>query len=248
MTLTFNNRLAVVTGAGRGIGKAIAEELAAAGVEVICVSKNESSCGAAAEAICSSGHKAHHLAVDVSDSAAVKEACSKIVKDHKNVDILVNNAGINRDNLMLRMSDDEWDSVIDTNLSSCFHWTKGFLRGMARQRWGRIINISSVVGLIGNPGQVNYAAAKAGIIGMTKALAREIASRSITVNAIAPGFINTDMTEKIPEEVRKEAAKVIPLKRFGETSDISAMTAYLASEEAGYVTGQTFTVDGGMAM
>ena len=242
MTLTFNNRLAVVTGAGRGIGRGIAEALASSGVEVVCVSKNESSCGAAAEAIRRAGHNAHHYAVDVADPGAVKAACTEIIKDHKEIDILVNNAGINRDNLMLRMTDDEWNAVIDTNLSSCFHWTRGVLRGMARQRWGRIINVSSVVGIIGNPGQVNYAAAKAGIIGMTKA------SRSITVNAIAPGFINTDMTEAIPEEARKEAAKMIPLKRFGCVSDISTMANYLASEEAGYITGQTLAIDGGMAM
>ncbi|WOO41284.1 3-oxoacyl-ACP reductase FabG [Rubellicoccus peritrichatus] len=248
MQLTFDQRVALVTGAGRGIGREIAESLAAAGVTVICVSKSDSSCGAAAEAIREKGGKASHLAVDVSDTAAVQAACENLLKEFGTIDILVNNAGITRDMLMLRMSDEDWDSVIDTNLSSCFHWTKNLLRPMTRKRWGRIINISSVVGVIGNAGQVNYAAAKAGMIGMTKALAREVASRSITVNAVAPGFIETDMTAGLSDEVKEMAQKTIPLKRFGKTSEIASITAFLASEQSAYITGQTFSVDGGMAM
>ncbi|WP_309383247.1 3-oxoacyl-ACP reductase FabG [Cerasicoccus frondis] len=248
MKLTFDNKIALVTGAGRGIGRAIAESLAAEGVHVICVSRSESSCGAAAEAIRANGGKAEALAVDVGDSAAVSAACEKLLKEHENIDILVNNAGITKDMLLLRMTDEDWLDVINTNLSSCFYWTKGLLRPMTRKRWGRIINISSVVGIIGNPGQTNYGAAKAGMIGFTKSTAREVASRSITCNVVAPGFIETDMTADLNDTIKTEATKIIPLKRFGQVADISNMVTYLASEEAGYVTGQTFSVDGGMAM
>ena len=248
MKLTFENKKAVVTGAGRGIGKAIAESLAAEGVEVICVSRSESSCGAAAEAIRGNGGKAHALAVDVADKAAVASAAETLLAQHERIDILVNNAGITRDTLLLRMSDEDWESVISTNLSSCFYWTKNLVRPMTRARWGRILNISSVVGLTGNAGQANYAAAKAGMLGLTKALARELAGRSITVNAVAPGFISTDMTAGLGEEVTAEAQKQIPLKRFGEPGDIASMATYLCSEQAGYITGKVFTVDGGMVM
>ncbi len=249
MKLTFENRVALVTGAGRGIGKAIAESLAAEGVQVICVSKSESSCSAAAESIRAAGGKASHKAVDVGDSTAVAAACEELLKEYPDgIDILVNNAGITRDTLHLRMSEDDWDSVVQTNLSSCFYWVKGLLRPMTRKRWGRIINMSSVVGIMGNPGQANYAAAKAGILGYTKALAREVASRNITVNAVAPGFIDTDMTSGLSDDIKEAALKLVPLKRFGNVSEIANMTTYLASDEAGYITGQTFTVDGGMAM
>ena len=246
--LTFTNRTALVTGAGRGIGKAIAEQLAGQGVKVLCVSKNESSCGAVAEAIRASGGRAQAYAVDVADGNAVRAACEKILSEHERVDILVNNAGITKDTLLLRMSDDDWHSVLNTNLSSCFYWTKALLRPMTQARWGRIINISSVVGLIGNPGQANYAAAKAGMLGLTKALARELAGRNITVNAVAPGFISTDMTSKLDAQMLEVVQKMIPLRRFGEAGDVASMVAYLASDQAAYVTGQVFTVDGGMAM
>lgn len=248
MTDSISPRVALITGAGRGIGKAIALRLAQRGYTIICVSKSENSCGETAREINASGGKAQAMTVDVADAAAVKSACEAILAEHETVDILVNNAGITRDTLVLRMSEDDWSSVINTNLSSSFYWVSGLLRPMTRKRWGRIINISSVVGLIGNAGQMNYAAAKAGMHGLTKALAREVASRAITVNAVAPGFITTDMTAKLDESITEQVKKTIPLKRFGEAAEIAAMVDFLASDEAGYITGQVFSVDGGMAM
>jgi 3-oxoacyl-[acyl-carrier protein] reductase len=248
--LTFNKRTALVTGAGRGIGKAIAETLAQNGVTVICVSKSAESCGAVAAGITAAGGKAKALAVDVADGAAIAKAAEQLLAEFPLIDILVNNAGITRDGLLFRMSEDDWNAVIQTNLTSCFHWTKHLARPMTRARWGRIVNIASVSGIMGNAGQANYSAAKAGMIGLTKTLAREFASRSVTANVVAPGFIKTDMTTEFVNnpEVSAKILDEVPLKRFGEAADIAHMTAYLCSEEAGYITGQVFTVDGGMAM
>ena len=248
MTDNTEKRIALVTGAGRGIGKSIAELLASKGHHVICISRSASSCGGVADAINATGGSAESLALDVADKAAVKQTCEALLEKHTNIDILVNNAGITRDGLLFRMSDDEWDAVIDTNLSSCFSFIKHLARPMTRKRWGRIINMASVIGLTGNAGQANYAAAKAGMIGLTKSLAKEFAARNVTVNAVAPGFIATDMTAELNEKTQEAIVGVIPMKRMGESRDIAAISAFLASEDAGYITGQVFTVDGGMVM
>jgi len=248
MTETTYKKVALVTGAGRGIGKSIAMLLADRGLHVICVSRSANSCGAVADAINEGGGSAESLAVDVADKEAVSKASEQILDKHGTVDILVNNAGITRDGLLFRMSDEDWDTVIATNLTSCFSWVKHLARPMTRKRWGRIINISSVIGLIGNAGQANYAATKAGMIGLTKSLAKEFAARNVTVNAIAPGFIGTDMTAELTEKQQESVLSIIPMKRMGTAKEIADMTAFLASEEAGYITGQVFTVDGGMVM
>lgn len=248
MALTFSNRVALVTGAGRGIGKTIAKDLAAEGVRVICVSRNEASCGAAAEEIRSNGGDAVAHCVDVSDSAAVTAAAKELLAQFGNIDILVNNAGITRDGLLLRMDDKAWDDVIRTNLSSAFYWVRALAHPMARKRWGRIINVGSVIGLMGNAGQANYAAAKAGLAGFTKSVAREFASRNVTANVVAPGFIETDMTASLDEKQTEAILGMIPLKRMGQAKDVSSLVTFLASDESSYITGQVFTVDGGMVM
>src|SRR5208282_6120297 len=242
------NQIAVVTGAGRGIGRAIALKFAAEGADVVCISRTQENSEKVAAEIRALGRKAWAFAVDVVDSAAVNVAAEKILADCGKVDILVNNAGVTRDGLLMRMSDADWDTVLNTNLKGAFHFTRAFFRSFAKQRSGRIINISSVIGLIGNPGQCNYAASKAGLIGFTQSCAREFASRGITVNAIAPGFIETDMTAELNEALRAEILKKIPLGCLGQSDDIAAAALYLAGASGRYVTGQVLTVDGGMVM
>ena len=245
----FENQIAVVTGAGRGIGEAIAKRLASEGAKVACVSRSESNSAKVAEAINAVyPGAARAYAVDVADKKAVEEVSAKIFADFGKVDILVNNAGITRDGLAMRMSEEDWDAVIDTNLKGAFNFIQAVMRPMIKQRSGRIVNIASVAGLMGNAGQANYAASKAGLIGLSKTLARELAGRGITVNSIAPGFIKTDMTEVLPEAIKTAVLSQIPLGRFGEPEDIAAAVAFLSSAEAKFVTGQTLTVDGGMVM
>ena len=242
------NQIAVVTGAGRGIGRAIALKFAAEGADVVCVSRTPENSEKVANEIGALGRKAWAFAVDVTDSAAVNAAAVKILADCGKVDILVNNAGVTRDGLLMRMSDEDWDTVLNTNLKGAFFFTKAFSRAFARQRSGRIINISSVIGLIGNAGQSNYAASKAGLIGFTQSVAKELASRGITVNAIAPGFVETDMTSQLKPEMRDAILKQIPLGSFGSAEDIAGAALFLAGPAARYVTGQVLTVDGGMVM
>jgi len=242
------NQIAVVTGAGRGIGRAIALKFALEGADVVCLSRTPENSEKAAHEVRALGRKAWAHAVDVADAAAVNAAAEKILAECGKVDILVNNAGVTRDGLLMRMSGDDWDAVLDTNLKGAFLVTKGFSRAMIKARTGRIINISSVIGLIGNAGQANYAASKAGLIGFTQSCAREFASRGINVNAIAPGFIETDMTAELKEELRAELLTRIPLGIFGTADDIAGAALYLAGPSARYVTGQVLTVDGGMVM
>ena len=248
MQESLKERIALVTGAGRGIGRAIALSLAQCGATVLCISRSLESCGSTCSAIQSAGGKAIAKAVDVSDGEAITEAAAEFMAAHGKIDILVNNAGITRDNLLLRMKEEEWHSVLNTNLSSCYYWTKPVVKGMTKARWGRIINITSVVGIQGNAGQANYAASKAGMIGWTKSLAREFASRGITANAIAPGFIKTDMTKDLKEKQVEAIAEHIPLGYLGEPEDIAAAVTFLCSEGARYMTGQVLSVDGGLAM
>ena len=241
--------IAIVTGAGRGIGEAIARRLAANGAQVACVSRTEANAAKVAETLnATKPGTARAYAVDIADKKAVAAVCEQILGDFGKVDILVNNAGLTRDGLAMRMTEEDWDLVLDTNLKGSFNFIQGVLRPMIKQRAGRIINISSVAGLAGNPGQANYSASKAGLIGLTKTLALELASRSITVNAMAPGFITTDMTSALPEAVKTAVLSKIPLGKFGQPDDIAAAVAFLAGPEAGYITGQVLTVDGGMVM
>ena len=242
------NQVAVVTGAGRGIGRGIALKFAAEGADVVCVSRTVENSEKVANEVRALGRKAWAVAVDVSDANAVTAAAKQILTDAGRVDILVNNAGVTRDGLLMRMSEADWDTVLDTNLKGAFLVTKAFTRAFLKQSSGRIINVASVIGLIGNAGQINYAASKAGLIGFTKSVARELASRGITCNAIAPGFIETDMTAELNEEMRAELLKKIPLGTLGQTEDIAGAALYLASPAARYVTGQVLTVDGGMVM
>ncbi|MGG1480282.1 3-oxoacyl-[acyl-carrier-protein] reductase [Bacillus smithii] len=247
--MRLEGKVALVTGASRGIGREIALEFAREGADVaVNYAGSEEKAREVAEEIKAMGRKALLVQCDVSDSQSVQDMIKSVVDYFGGLDILVNNAGITRDNLILRMKEEEWDAVINTNLKGVFLCTKAAARAMMKKRSGRIINISSIVGIIGNPGQANYVAAKSGVIGLTKTTAKEFASRGITVNAIAPGFISTDMTEDLPEEVKEAMIKQVPLARIGEPKEIARVALFLASPDSSYMTGQILRVDGGMGM
>jgi len=244
----FEGRVAIVTGGSQGIGETIARDLAAEGARVVLVDIQKDKLEAVAGSIVESGGLAEGREVDVSDTAAVERAVAAVSGAHGRIDHLVNNAGITRDGLLMRMKEEDWDAVLRVNLKGTFNFSKAVLRTMIAARYGRIVNIASVAGLMGNAGQANYAASKAGVIGFARSLAREVGSRGITVNAVAPGFIVSAMTEALPEEIRKAYLDLIPLKKFGLPKDVSSAVRFLLSEEAGYITGQVVSVNGGMYM
>ncbi len=239
---------ALVTGAAKNIGRAIAVRLAKDGFDVACVGRSEESLAETVKEVEATGRRALAIAADVSDADAATAAVKRTVEELGGVTVLVNNAGITRDNLLVRLSTEDLDAVLDTNLKSCFHFAKACTRPMMKARAGRIVNISSIVGLQGNGGQTNYAASKAGMIGFTKSLAKELASRNVLVNAVAPGYIETSMTEDLSEQVKGKLMESIPLGRLGSSDDVAGVVSFLASEAASYVTGQVLTVDGGMVM
>ncbi|WP_198265598.1 3-oxoacyl-ACP reductase FabG [sulfur-oxidizing endosymbiont of Gigantopelta aegis] len=246
--MTMENEVALISGASRGIGKAIALKLASKGAIVIGTATSEKGAQAISDYLQENGVKGQGMVLNVTDQSSIDAVLSAMKDNYAMPSILVNNAGITRDNLMMRMKDEEWDDIIQTNLTSIFKLSRACLRAMMKARKGRIISIASVVGLTGNAGQANYAAAKAGIFGFTKSLAREIGSRGITVNAVAPGFIDTDMTRNLPEEAKAALLKQIPLNRLGEADEIASAVGFLASDEATYITGETINVNGGMYM
>ncbi len=244
----MTTKTAFITGASRGIGKACALALAQEGTRVALAARDMAKLHETASAVRALGADAHVVAIDMTSADSIKEAITSTAKDFGRIDILVNNAGITRDGLALRMKLDDWDAVLRTNLTGAFLAIQNVMQGMMKERWGRIINIASVVGEAGNPGQANYVASKAGLIGLTKSLAQEIASRNITVNAVTPGFIETDMTAVLTDDQKGKMLEHIPLKRFGKAEDIAAAVRFLASEEAGYITGHVLSVNGGMYM
>lgn len=248
MSRPFEGRVAVVTGGAKGIGRAIATHLAQGGAKVVVAGRSEGPLEELRAEIQAQGGEAVAVRADVAVEADADALCARAIEAFGKAEILVNNAGVTRDGLLLRMSDADWDQVIDTNLKGAFHCTRAFARPMVRQKWGRIVNIASVIGLIGNAGQSNYAASKAGLLGLTKAVAKELASRHITVNAVAPGFIETAMTDSLGEKVREGLMAQIPMGRLGKAEDVAQAVGFLCSEGAAYVTGQVLTVDGGMVM
>lgn len=245
MRFNLKNKIAIVTGASQGIGKIIAFELAKSGAHVVCISRNKKAIESTVDEITQNNGKASSFPCDVSDSDAFMKIILEIIEKNDKIDILVNNAGITRDSILVRMSNEDWDDVINTNLKGAFSCTKAVMRYMMKNKFGRIINITSIVGLTGNAGQANYAASKAGLIGMTKSIAKEVASRGITANCIAPGWIETSMTDILNEEVKNKLLSQIPVGKIGSPDDIANTVIFLASDEAGYITGQTITVDGG---
>jgi 3-oxoacyl-[acyl-carrier protein] reductase len=248
MSRPFEGRVAVVTGGAKGIGRAIATHLARGGAKLVLAGRSEGPLEELRAEIQGQGGEAVAVRADVAVEADADALCARALEAFGKAEILVNNAGVTRDGLLLRMSDADWDQVIDTNLKGAFHCTRAFARPMVRQKWGRIVNIASVIGLIGNAGQTNYAASKAGLLGLTKAVAKELASRHITVNAVAPGFIETAMTDALGEKVRDGLMAQIPMGRLGKAEDVAQAVGFLCSEGAAYVTGQVLTVDGGMVM
>jgi 3-oxoacyl-[acyl-carrier protein] reductase len=244
----LSGKISVVTGASRGIGRSIATALAAQGATVVLGARDEAKLAEVVREIEAAGGKAMPVVLNVSDAASVEQVFARVMETHGRIDHLINNAGITRDNLLMRMKPEEWNDVIATNLSGVFHCTQAVMRPMIKQRSGRIVNVTSVVGLMGNAGQANYAASKAGILGFTKSVAREIASRGITVNAIAPGFIDTDMTHAMTDKAKEAVVGSIPMGRVGRPEDIAAAVSFLVSEAAGYITGQVLAVDGGFHM
>lgn len=248
MEITLKESVALITGGARGIGKAIAEKLASAGANIVIADLLLDEAKKTAEEISKSGIKTFAISVDVSDFDSVTECVKNSVDQFGRIDILVNNAGVTRDTLILRMTPDDWDFVLNVNLNGVFNFTKAVIPYMMKQKSGRIINIASVVGLTGNIGQANYSASKGGVVALTKTTAKELASRNITCNAVAPGFIDTEMTRKLPENIKQEWLKLIPLKRYGLPEDVANTVLFLASDLASYITGQIIVVDGGMVM
>ncbi|HLS91507.1 MAG TPA: 3-oxoacyl-[acyl-carrier-protein] reductase [Limnochordia bacterium] len=246
--MRLSGKVALVTGSTRGLGRAMAERLAAEGASVAVTGRDGRRAQEVAEQLVAQGYQAIGLALEVSDPESVASALKEIEERLGPVDILVNNAGINRDMLLVRMDEEAWEEVMRVNVTGAYRLAKGVLRGMMKRRWGRIINVSSVVGLIGNPGQTNYGASKAALIGFTKSLAREVASRGITVNAVAPGFIQSDMTDALSAEQKERLAEKIPMGRIGRPEEVASCVAFLASDDAAYITGHTLVVDGGLAM
>jgi 3-oxoacyl-[acyl-carrier protein] reductase len=246
--MDFSGRVSIVTGASQGIGEAIALDLAQGGAEIVLVDIQKEKLDDVASRITDIGGKAAAYEADVSKTGQVEDLVDTLIRNHGSVHHLINNAGITRDNLLMRMKEEEWDSVMAVNLKGVFNFSKALIRHMIRNRYGRIVNVSSVVGLIGNPGQANYSASKAGVLGFTKSLAREVASRGITVNAVAPGFIQTAMTESLPEAVQEQFLSVIPVGRFGTPQEVAQAVRFLVSDQASYITGQVININGGMFM